>query len=524
MPSLSLLRRRFIRCLSLATVALVAVVTPAAAAALADAVEFYNATLDHYFVTAAADEISKLDNGFFVGWKRTGQSFKVQDAATTGTSANPVCRFYGSPTAGLDSHFYSASPTECDEVKQKFPGAWLLESMDVFQVFLPNTTTGACPSGTTPIYRTWNGRSDSNHRYTTDFATQQAMIAKGYIAEGYGPTPVVMCSPQVAPGTVPACQLIASNGSPQVGTQVTLTSSCTGNPTAFNWTGCNSVTSACTASASVAVPQTYTLVASNAAGPSVPASITLNWIAPPPPEPPPVCSLVVTAQSETPTVNGLVSLIASCTGTPTAYAWTNCTSSTNVCLVRKSTAGAVVYSVTASNGSGSGSASAPVTWVATAAPPAGQCGSFPSALYTSVGSSSASAYTTFFGDSPAFAWNGVWAIKFTVPGTAGPGQFGSLLAAEFGGPPTFREATVSRTACDFRATDLSGNAGPLGRAVSNTVSLPFGIGANSASLLNLTPGQTYYFNIRNYLPSNGTITCTAAQVRCDALATISLPH
>ena len=35
-------------------------------------VEFYNASLDHYFITYVADEIAKLDNGTFKGWARTG--------------------------------------------------------------------------------------------------------------------------------------------------------------------------------------------------------------------------------------------------------------------------------------------------------------------------------------------------------------------------------------------------------------------------------------------------------------------
>ena len=42
-----------------------------------DTIEFYNASLDHYFVTTSSDEINKLDTGFFIGWKRTGLSFKV---------------------------------------------------------------------------------------------------------------------------------------------------------------------------------------------------------------------------------------------------------------------------------------------------------------------------------------------------------------------------------------------------------------------------------------------------------------
>ena len=38
-----------------------------ARAALVDAIEFYYAALDHYFVTASSDEINKLGTGFFVG-------------------------------------------------------------------------------------------------------------------------------------------------------------------------------------------------------------------------------------------------------------------------------------------------------------------------------------------------------------------------------------------------------------------------------------------------------------------------
>jgi hypothetical protein len=514
------------RCL--AVIATAAVLAPAAAeAAVVSAIEFYNAALDHYFVTASADEIGKLDNGFFVGWQRTGQSFKVYDPSTNGTGANPVCRFYGLPSAGLDSHFYSASPDECAAVAQKFAGVWELESNDVFKVFLPNTTTGACPSGSIAIYRSWNGRADSNHRYTTDLATQNAMIAKGYVAEGYGPTPVAMCSPQTAGGAVPACQIIVDNANPQVGSQATLTASCTNSPTSFAWTNCASVTSSCTASAAAPGPQTYTVVATNAAGPSVPANVTLNWAAPPPPDPPPVCVLSATAASETPTVGSLAVMLATCSGSPTSYSWTggNCASQlTNLCKVRAGSPGVINYSVTAFNSSGSGNASIPVSWVATAAPPSGQCGSFPSALYSNVGSSGQSVYSTYFTDPGGFVYNSAWAVKFTVPATAAAGAFGSLLVAEFNGPPTFREISVSRSACDFRATDLSGASGPLGRATGNSATLPFKIGANTVAVTGLAAGQTYYLNVRNYSPGSGTVTCTSSQARCDAIATVNLPQ
>jgi len=54
--------------------------------------------------------------------------------------------------------------------------------------------TGACPAGQAPVYRLWNERADSNHRYTTDPGIRAAMLAKGYKAEGYGNDGVPMCS------------------------------------------------------------------------------------------------------------------------------------------------------------------------------------------------------------------------------------------------------------------------------------------------------------------------------------------
>jgi hypothetical protein len=44
-----------------------------------------------------------------------------------------------------------------------------------------------------PAYRLWNGRADSNHRFVTDRSRRGAMVAKGWIAEGYGPDAVAMC-------------------------------------------------------------------------------------------------------------------------------------------------------------------------------------------------------------------------------------------------------------------------------------------------------------------------------------------
>jgi Repeat of unknown function (DUF5648) len=153
-------------------------------------VEFYNAALDHYFISALPADIAALDSGTFGGWARTGHTFNAYAGAAAGT--NPVCRFYLPPGRG-DSHFYSASPAECAEVAAKFP-AFVYESPDVMHVALPDLATGECPADLVKVYRLWNGRTDSNHRYTTDAAVKVAMLAQGYVAEGYGPDATIMCA------------------------------------------------------------------------------------------------------------------------------------------------------------------------------------------------------------------------------------------------------------------------------------------------------------------------------------------
>jgi hypothetical protein len=61
---------------------------------------------------------------------------------------------------------------------------------------IPDAATGACPTGTIGVYRLWNARNDTNHRYTVDPLLRAAMIARGYVPEGYGPLGVGMCAPQ----------------------------------------------------------------------------------------------------------------------------------------------------------------------------------------------------------------------------------------------------------------------------------------------------------------------------------------
>jgi hypothetical protein len=161
-------------------------------------VEYYNGTLDDFFITANSAEIHDLDYGVHVGWVRTGLTFLAySDPAAAPAGAQPVCRFYVLPQVG-DSHFYSADPTECAATATKFAGTWLEESAALFYIQVPNSSTGACPSGTRAVFRFVNVANGLHHRYTAEVDVRDSIIDDGgWTQEGYGAPPAasVMCSP-----------------------------------------------------------------------------------------------------------------------------------------------------------------------------------------------------------------------------------------------------------------------------------------------------------------------------------------
>ena len=169
-------------------------------------VEFYNDALDHYFMSPLAPDIDAVDSGRFSGWSRTGYSLEAfPTMAAGGVTTSPVCRFYIPPQHG-DSHFFSASIGECAAVLAKIGvdpnySGYNYETPSEFYIALPDTTNGACPPAiSTPtrnpqgVFRLWNNRADSNHRYTTDVNVRAQMIARGYVSEGYGLQGVAMCT------------------------------------------------------------------------------------------------------------------------------------------------------------------------------------------------------------------------------------------------------------------------------------------------------------------------------------------
>ena len=159
------------------------------------AVEYFRADDGHYFVTADVLEIATLDASPANGWARTGKSFNVYGSSDP--LLMPVCRFWsGQSYAPKSSHFYTPYADECAKAKQD--PAWVFER-DAFYVRMPEGALGArtCRAGTQPLYRAYNnGISGApNHRYMTDPAVLDAMIAQGWTMEGEAATRVFACVP-----------------------------------------------------------------------------------------------------------------------------------------------------------------------------------------------------------------------------------------------------------------------------------------------------------------------------------------
>lgn len=163
--------------------------------------DFPNAPGGHYFYASGSAEQATVDAGGAGKFVRTGRTF-----ASGGFV--PVCRFYGSMSPGPNSHFFTASASECEELKamQVTPTPastqqWNFEGHGFYSVTPVADAQGQmqCMAGTQPVYRAYNnaypksgGKNpwDSNHRYSTLRADIDEMISKGWTSEG-----IVLCAP-----------------------------------------------------------------------------------------------------------------------------------------------------------------------------------------------------------------------------------------------------------------------------------------------------------------------------------------
>ena len=93
-----------------------------------------------------------------------------------------MCRLFGVPGVGPNTHFFTGHPTECAGLRAS--PLWTYEGT-AFRMRLP--VDDACTGATRPVYRLYNNPATLaavNHRYTTDGAAYNAMRAAGWIGEG----------------------------------------------------------------------------------------------------------------------------------------------------------------------------------------------------------------------------------------------------------------------------------------------------------------------------------------------------
>lgn len=151
-----------------------------------DVVEYFNATLNHYFMTADPTEIAILDIGAEIpGWTRTGEIFKAWSLASA--QGQPVCRYFGTPGIGPNTHFYSVDPNEC-AILSNDP-QWTFEGYVLRADPVANWT---CPVGEMLVVRLYNNGMDgvANHRYTISPTVINEMVDEGWVVEG-----PVLCTP-----------------------------------------------------------------------------------------------------------------------------------------------------------------------------------------------------------------------------------------------------------------------------------------------------------------------------------------
>jgi hypothetical protein len=135
-----------------------------------DVIEYYNEKLDHFAYAIDPAEQRNIENGGAgPGWHRIGYAFEAWLPGSQPAASAPVCRFYGVPGLGPNSHFFTADANECAAVQRDV--GWLLESRSVFHIPSGDGVNPAEVNGSVYVTRWYNNRfgsNDSNHRMNSN--------------------------------------------------------------------------------------------------------------------------------------------------------------------------------------------------------------------------------------------------------------------------------------------------------------------------------------------------------------------
>lgn len=240
---------------------------------------------------------------------------------------------------------------------------------------------------------------------------------------------------------------------------------------------------------------------------------------------------------------GAVTLTAACSGggAPTSYGWTGGTLTTSTTTGQQTTniTSTTTFSVTPSNGSGAGNTAQTTVTVGGGGGGGGTdlCSGYTSVVNMDVPWGGVN--DTRSNGTP-FTPSAVLVVRFTVPAGAAynNASVGAVTVSEFSDPPVWRQASLSTQACDFRGVaigatdkytkDITGQlAYPLQWGAGNTATTEFTVTGTSffPPRPQLQPGQTYYFNVRNWNPfangQRGDRSCLAGT--CNVIVHVSTP-
>jgi hypothetical protein len=316
------------------------------------------------------------------------------------------------------------------------------------------------------------------------------------------------------------------------GNTMTLTPNCTNSPTSYAWTvtgtlggGADCATKAsCSDTHPVGYSgaMTYSLVASNSAGPSAALATTVMWadgvgI-------PTGCTIAPSTQNFGSAGNAAITpLVVSCSGGAPVTTWvwskTGTCGGTAVSSTATQTDSApantgtsqttCTYKATVSNGAGTvatpPTATVNVAGVSVglqACSGSGLTGGTNNTLFENPipwtadsGNNNATSALTHGPMGPGKAYVGVVNVPAGLPLNAT--NVGTIDVHEYGPAPFSRWVTISKTPCDFQ-TNVTGNI--YAQYSSNNV-IRFTIGPNSLGYIPMMPGETWYVNVRPVNPT-----------------------
>ena len=315
---------------------------------------------------------------------------------------------------------------------------------------------------------------------------------------------------------------ISGPSSVVVNNSFTLTASCPSGST-YTWVGTGGASSCSGATCDVTEAstgnKTYTVATETAGSLSnnFVVSITSGAVAPS------GCSLTANPSSGPSGTN--VGLTANCTSgtSPINITWgsasgtSGCPTSFNVgspatCTVNNVTANATWQASFSNTAGGAGNNPRSAAFTVQSGGGGGNFAGCPSGTVTIDGVwGNTSIDTAEFG---GFVDN-ILSIRVAPPSTATGSSTRTSAWVEFGASGTVREAVFSTQACDFSSTNAlkSSLGAPFMSSNQNGVTFKYTItGSSSFTVAKLTPGQSYYINIRNRYPS-GANSCTQADCR-----------